>query len=131
MKYFKVFGNKCYIRRDEDNLGKFDSRVDEGIFLGYSTKSKAYQCYNKRINKIAESVNVKVDESTSKDLEILVGYEFDESGEKKKEEEIKSEENNNQDSSTSTSKTLRYVKKNNLEDPIIGDKSKGIITRRK
>jgi len=41
-KYFRVFGSKCYIRRDEENLGKFDARSDEGIFLGYSNKSKAY-----------------------------------------------------------------------------------------
>lgn len=25
MKYFKFFGSKCYIRRDEDDLGKFDT----------------------------------------------------------------------------------------------------------
>ena len=34
INYFRVFGNKCYIRRD-DKIGKFDSRVDEGILLGY------------------------------------------------------------------------------------------------
>lgn len=44
--YFRIFGSTCYIKRDED-LGKFDARCDEGIFLGYSTKSKAYQCYTK------------------------------------------------------------------------------------
>ena len=41
---------------------KFDSRVDEGIFLGYSTRSKAYKCYNFRLKKIVESIDVKVDE---------------------------------------------------------------------
>jgi len=41
MRYFRVFGSKCYIKRDED-LRKFDARSDEGIFLGYSTQSKAY-----------------------------------------------------------------------------------------
>jgi hypothetical protein len=35
VKHLKVFGIKCYIKRDDDNLGKFDSRCDEGIFLGY------------------------------------------------------------------------------------------------
>lgn len=33
VKYFRVFGSKCYIRRDEENLGKFDARYDEGIFF--------------------------------------------------------------------------------------------------
>ena len=35
VKYFKVFGSDCYIKRNEDDLGKFDSRDDEGIFVGY------------------------------------------------------------------------------------------------
>ena len=42
-KYFKVFGSKCYIKRNEDDLGKFDSRTDEGIFLGYSSINKLYR----------------------------------------------------------------------------------------
>ena len=36
VKYFKFFWSKCYIKRIDQNLGKFDDRVDEGIFLGYS-----------------------------------------------------------------------------------------------
>lgn len=39
--YFKVFGSRCFIKRD-DFAGKFDAKSDEGIFLGYSTKSKAF-----------------------------------------------------------------------------------------
>jgi hypothetical protein len=35
-KHLRVFGSKCYIKRDEVNLGKFDSRSNEGIFFGYS-----------------------------------------------------------------------------------------------
>ena len=62
VNYFRVFGSKCYIRR-EDKIGKFDSRVDEGILLGYSSKGKAYKCYNHRLNKIVESINVKIDDS--------------------------------------------------------------------
>ena len=48
VKYFRDFGSKCYIKIDDDNLGKFDSRTDEGIFLGYSSTKKAYTCYNLR-----------------------------------------------------------------------------------
>jgi hypothetical protein len=36
IKYFKVFGRKCYAKRDDEDLGKFDSIDDEGIFIGYS-----------------------------------------------------------------------------------------------
>jgi hypothetical protein len=62
IKHFKVFGSKCYIKRNEESLGKFDSRTDEGILLGYSFRSKRYKCYNKRLHKIVESIDVKVDE---------------------------------------------------------------------
>ena len=47
VKYFNIFVIKCYIKINDNNLGKFNSRVDEGIILGYSTKSKACKCYNK------------------------------------------------------------------------------------
>ena len=40
MKYFKIFGSKFYILKDDRN-GNFDAKSDEGIFLGYSTRSKA------------------------------------------------------------------------------------------
>ena len=36
----KVFGSNCYILK-ESRKGKFDVKGDEGIFLGYSCKSKA------------------------------------------------------------------------------------------
>lgn len=43
--YFKIFGSKCFIKRG-DYVFKFDAKSDEGIFIGYSIKSKAYKCYN-------------------------------------------------------------------------------------
>ena len=48
VKYFRTFGSKCYIKRDDDNLGKFDSRIDEDIFLGYSSTKKEYRFYHPR-----------------------------------------------------------------------------------
>ena len=63
--YFHVFGCRCYILNDKDYLGKFDSRSDEGIFLGYSGTSTAYRVYNKRSAVIVESVNVVFDDMTS------------------------------------------------------------------
>lgn len=62
-RYFKILGSKCYIKRDEQNLRKFDLRNDKGIFLGYLTRRKAYRCNNKRIKKIIKSTNVRVDEN--------------------------------------------------------------------
>ena len=45
-------------------MGNFDSRSDEGIFLGYSSTSKAYWVYNKRTKKVMEIVNVVINESS-------------------------------------------------------------------
>lgn len=66
VKYFKVFRSKCFIKKDMDGLGSFDSRSDEGIFLGYSSNNKAYKCYNKRLRRVIESVHVKFDEDMHK-----------------------------------------------------------------
>ena len=63
VKHFKVFGCKCYILKDSRN-GEFDAKSDEGIFLGYSTRSKAYTCLNTNTNKIVDSPNKKFDEYT-------------------------------------------------------------------
>ena len=60
--HFIIFGSKCYIKREDKKIGKFDSWVDEGIFVGYSFKRKAYKCYNLRLDKVIESINVKIDE---------------------------------------------------------------------
>jgi hypothetical protein len=40
IKHFKVFGSKYYIKNNDENIGKYDDRDDEGIFLGYATNRK-------------------------------------------------------------------------------------------
>lgn len=57
----KVFGSKCYTLK-ESRKEKFDVKGDEGIFFGYSCKSKAYRCLNLCTHKVIESAHVKVDE---------------------------------------------------------------------
>ena len=66
VKYLQVFGNKCYILNNRENLGKFDAKSDEGIFLGYSTTSRAYRVFNKRTKTVMESINVKIDDAIAK-----------------------------------------------------------------
>jgi len=44
-------------------LGKFDTKADEGIFLGYSLHSHAYRAYNKIIMLVEESVGIAFDET--------------------------------------------------------------------
>jgi hypothetical protein len=63
VKHLRVFGRKCYIKREDCGMGKFDSCVDKGILVSYSSTRKAYKCYNLRLNKVVESINITVDET--------------------------------------------------------------------
>ena len=69
VKYFRIFGSTCFILKDRENMGKFDSRSDERIFLGYSSTSKAYRVYNKKIKKVMETINVVIDEPSESSFE--------------------------------------------------------------
>jgi hypothetical protein len=62
IKNFKFFGSKCYIKNNDENIGKYDDKVDEGIFLGYATNSKGYRFYNKRLHKLVDCIDIKFDE---------------------------------------------------------------------
>ncbi|CAL2226249.1 unnamed protein product [Prunus armeniaca] len=59
---FRVFGSTCYILRDREYLAKFDSKCDKGIFLWYSTSSRAYRVYNCRTKTIIKCINVNIDD---------------------------------------------------------------------
>ncbi|KAJ9556411.1 hypothetical protein OSB04_011025 [Centaurea solstitialis] len=61
--YFRIFGCKCYVLNDQDDLGKFEPKSDESIFIGYSHNSKAYRVFNKRTRTILESINVDFSET--------------------------------------------------------------------
>jgi predicted nucleotidyltransferase len=63
VKHFRVFGSKCYIKREDSRMRKFDSRVDKGILVGYSSTRKSYKCYNLILNKVLESINITIDET--------------------------------------------------------------------
>ena len=64
ISYFRAFGCVCFVHNNgKDNLGKFDSKANEAIFLGYSTTSKAYHVFNKRTLVVEESVHVAFDET--------------------------------------------------------------------
>ncbi|KAJ9545016.1 hypothetical protein OSB04_024723 [Centaurea solstitialis] len=62
VKYFKVFGCKCYVMNEFENKGKFRSKVDEMVFIGYSNISIAYIVYNKHTRILTESINVHFDD---------------------------------------------------------------------
>ncbi|GKC43986.1 retrovirus-related pol polyprotein from transposon TNT 1-94 [Tanacetum coccineum] len=62
IKFFHVFGCRCYLLNDYDNVGKLKAKGDIGVFVGYSKESAAFRIYNKRTRKIHESMNVNFDE---------------------------------------------------------------------
>jgi len=137
--YFKVFGCKCFILNNKEKLGKFDSKTDVGIFLGYSSTSKAYRVFNKRTLVIEESMHVVFDESCNivsnesiysddleKDFEDLLV------SEKGKEivpsmEEVSINEKK-EDGSSSMPKEWRYAP-SHPKDLILGDPEQGVKTR--
>ena len=65
--YFHTFGCKCFVLNNEkDDLGKFNYKSDESIFLGYSSSSKTYRVYDKRTYTVEESIHVTFDESNTR-----------------------------------------------------------------
>nr|GEX18426.1 retrovirus-related Pol polyprotein from transposon TNT 1-94 [Tanacetum cinerariifolium] len=46
------------LHRRLDQLGKFDGKSDERIFVGYSTISKAFRVYNIRTRKVEENLHI-------------------------------------------------------------------------
>ena len=62
LSYFHIFGSVCYSLNDQKQHDKLDAKSDEGVLLGYSNNSRAYQVYNKITRTIMESANVVVDD---------------------------------------------------------------------
>nr|GFA73198.1 retrovirus-related Pol polyprotein from transposon TNT 1-94 [Tanacetum cinerariifolium] len=62
IKFFRVFGCRCYLLNDYEDVGKLKEKGDIGVFVGYSKGSAAFKIYNKQTRKIHESVNVNFDE---------------------------------------------------------------------
>jgi len=44
--YFRVFSCKCFVFNTKGNLGKFEAKSYEAIFVGYSNTSKTYRVFN-------------------------------------------------------------------------------------
>lgn len=56
VKHFKVFGSKCFIKRTDAKLGKFEPRADEGSLHGYSSKSKDINVIIKYLGKLLKAL---------------------------------------------------------------------------
>jgi hypothetical protein len=105
--------------------------------LGYATNSKGYRCYNKRLHKLVDYIDVKVDEeipvrnisSDEPRTEDTVEDE-DEQVQGLEREVVVSDEDVNIQTDTSQQKDakspLRIIRKNHPENQIIGDINEGV-----
>lgn len=64
-KYIKVFLSKCFIK-EMKIIWERMIMEREGIFLVYSSRRKGYHCYNKRLNKIVEIIDVMAHEDAKR-----------------------------------------------------------------
>ncbi|GJT99576.1 retrovirus-related pol polyprotein from transposon TNT 1-94 [Tanacetum coccineum] len=65
ISFLHVFGALCYPKNNREDIGKLGAKGDIGFFIGYSANSCAYRVYNRRTNKIMETMNVTFDERST------------------------------------------------------------------
>ncbi|KAJ9544955.1 hypothetical protein OSB04_024662 [Centaurea solstitialis] len=63
IKFFHVFGCKCYVLNDREPIGKFDPKGDSAIFIGYAWDTVAYRVYVPGTKLVVVSTNGKFDDS--------------------------------------------------------------------
>ncbi|GJT87434.1 ribonuclease H-like domain-containing protein [Tanacetum coccineum] len=64
LSFMRPFGCHVIVLNTIDHLGKFDGKDDEGLFVGYSTNSKAFRVFNSRTRIVEENLHVKFSEET-------------------------------------------------------------------
>nr|GFA32373.1 putative ribonuclease H-like domain-containing protein [Tanacetum cinerariifolium] len=88
IKFFRVFGYRCYLLSDYEDVGKLKAKGDIGLFVGYLKEYDAFRIYNKRtqpdlsnLNETRKSSNQsvsQVSETSKKYLEDLFQKFYDE-----------------------------------------------------
>ena len=72
LKHLHIFGYKCFVLRTHPKqLGKFEAKADEGIFVGYPLTTRVYRVFNLRTRYIVESINVSFDDGK------IIGFDDD------------------------------------------------------
>nr|GFB34698.1 retrovirus-related Pol polyprotein from transposon TNT 1-94 [Tanacetum cinerariifolium] len=81
IKFFRLFGCRCYLLNDYEDVGKLNAKGDIRVFVGYSKESAAFKIYNIRSRKIHESVNIMKSLKTNVEtpINVEVFYEVSES----------------------------------------------------
>eukprot|EP00253_Pinus_taeda_P014929 PITA_14929 len=120
-----------------DLCGPFRKRADEGILLGYSPYSKAYKCYNKRLERIVDSIDVVVDEKgyiprqvNHEDIEEDEDYPQNQADGEEETYEEETHEEPEEQIRVEEKTPSRYVQKNHPKTQILGQKEAGVQTRR-
>ncbi|WJX83409.1 hypothetical protein P8452_66072 [Trifolium repens] len=131
VKYFHVFGSKCYILADREQRRKLDPKSDEGIFLGYSTNSRAYRVFNNRTRTMMESINVVINDYPEEKVhdvapDVLPSEPLPEDSEVEESSEKADEEPDQGEKSKGPS--IR-VQKNHPKELIIGNPELPVMTR--
>nr|GFC53706.1 Gag-Pol polyprotein [Tanacetum cinerariifolium] len=61
-----MFGCRCYLLNDYDDIGKLKAKEDIGFFVGYSKESAAFRIYN---NQTQESSSSSLNDDVQQSLE--------------------------------------------------------------
>ncbi|GJV61077.1 retrovirus-related pol polyprotein from transposon TNT 1-94 [Tanacetum coccineum] len=64
LDFMRPFGCHVTILNTIDHLGKFDSKADEGFFVGYSLNSKAFRVFNSRTRILKGNLHIRFSKST-------------------------------------------------------------------
>ncbi|GKC68170.1 putative ribonuclease H-like domain-containing protein [Tanacetum coccineum] len=59
LNFMRPFGCHVAILNTLDNLGKFDGKSDEGLFVRYSLSSKVFRVYNTRTKRVEENLHIR------------------------------------------------------------------------
>ena len=152
ISYFKIFGCHYFILiNDKEKLDQLNAKSDEGIFLDYSSSTKAYKVFNRRTLVIEESIyivfnkthifksrEVKVDDDIGifeKEMKEMSLEDSPSQNQKDKEQEQEDEiekmhefPSSSQQDTHDLSKEQRYTH-SHPKELIIDDASQGIRTR--
>ncbi|GJT02978.1 ribonuclease H-like domain-containing protein [Tanacetum coccineum] len=64
LSFMRPFGCPVTILNTIDHLGKFDGKVDESFFIGYSLNSKTFRVFNSKTRIVKENLHIRFSEST-------------------------------------------------------------------
>ncbi|KAJ9557701.1 LOW QUALITY PROTEIN: hypothetical protein OSB04_012315 [Centaurea solstitialis] len=64
IKFFHVFGCKCFVLNDKEPIGKFDPKGDDAILIGYAWDTVAFRAYIPRTQIVVVSTKVIQDKFT-------------------------------------------------------------------